>query len=360
MKKVFEDLYLWSVFNEARQLDFNGHLWVRPEGNVLVDPVMMISSDLEQLERLGGVAWMVITNTDHQREAAFFCQRTGAKVLAHTLDAGSLSIPVERSFADGEEIVPGLLALHLRHGKSPGEVALYWPQKKLVLAGDLVVGAPVGRISLLMDEKLQDPPLAALELRKLLALDFAHLLVGDGHAILHQGRERLLECLEERGDIFINKINVDEMEWKPVARAGRISAVGRPAGYQWDDKDIDPLIGARDLGYRLIRLPPGQATFPLHFHHAVEEMAYVMEGQCTLISPRGSFPARQGDFIAFPPGPRGAHKFKNEGSAACVLLVLGNVLPDDMGEYPDSQKVFARPAGVVFRKKDAVGYWEGE
>lgn len=361
MKKVlFDDLYLWSVFNETRQLDFNGHLWVRPEGNVLIDPVAMIPSDLEHLERLGGAAWIAITNTDHERQAAFFRERTGAKIAAHDLDADQLSLPVDRRLADGEELVPGLVALHLHHGKSPGEVALYWPQKKLVLAGDLVVGAPVGRISLLMDEKLQDPPRAALELRKLLALDFVHLLVGDGHAILHQGRERLLECLEERSDIFINKINVDEMEWKPVARAGRISSAGRPAGYQWEDKDIDPLIGARDLGYRLIRLPAGQATFPLHFHHAVEEMAYVVEGECILVSPRGNFPARQGDFIAFPPGPRGAHKFKNEGSTPCVLLVLGNVLPDDVGEYPDSHKIFPRVAGAIFRKQDAVGYWEGE
>ena len=361
MKRIlFDDLYLWSVFNETRQLDFNGHLWVRPEGNVLVDPVPMIPSDLEQLERLGGAAWIVITNGDHERQAAFFRERTGAKIAAHTLDANALSLPVDRQVEDGEEIVPGLVAIHLRHGKSPGELALYWPQKKLVLAGDLVVGGPVGRVSLLMDEKLQDPPRAALELRKVLALDFAHLLVGDGHAILHQGRERLLECLEERGDIFINKINVDEIDWVPVTQSARLSSAGRPAGYQWDDKDIDPRIGARHLGYRLIRLPPGQATFPLHFHHAVEELTYVMEGECTLVSPRGTFPARQGDFIAFPPGPRGAHKFRNEGNATCVLLVLGNVLPDDVGEYPDSQKVFPRVAGAIFRKKDAVGYWEGE
>ena len=32
MKRLlFEDLYCWSIFSELRQLDFNGHLWVRPE-----------------------------------------------------------------------------------------------------------------------------------------------------------------------------------------------------------------------------------------------------------------------------------------------------------------------------------------
>lgn len=38
---VFEDMYCWSVFNDQRQIDFNGHLWVRREGNVLIDPVPM-------------------------------------------------------------------------------------------------------------------------------------------------------------------------------------------------------------------------------------------------------------------------------------------------------------------------------
>ena len=47
MKRIIcDDLYCWSVFSEMRQVDFNGHLWVRPEGNILIDPVPMIDSDL--------------------------------------------------------------------------------------------------------------------------------------------------------------------------------------------------------------------------------------------------------------------------------------------------------------------------
>ena len=84
----------------------------------------------------------------------------------HSEDADALSVSVEQMVEDEEEIVPGLECIHLRYGKSPGELALYWPERKLVLVGDLVVGAPLGRVSLLMDEKLADPPRAALELRK--------------------------------------------------------------------------------------------------------------------------------------------------------------------------------------------------
>ena len=82
MKQVFPDMYCWSVFNEDRQIDFNGHLWVREEGNVLFDPVPMIESDLAQLDRLGGAAWIVVTNRDHEREAGAFRERTGARVIA--------------------------------------------------------------------------------------------------------------------------------------------------------------------------------------------------------------------------------------------------------------------------------------
>ena len=70
MKKImFDDMYCWSVFNEGRQIDFNGHLWVREGGNVLVDPVVMSEEDLKQFDELGGAKWIVITNQDHEREA---------------------------------------------------------------------------------------------------------------------------------------------------------------------------------------------------------------------------------------------------------------------------------------------------
>jgi uncharacterized cupin superfamily protein len=354
MKRVlFEDFYSWSVFNERRQIDFNGHLWVRDEGNVLIDPAAMIESDQQQLDRLGGAAWIVLTNRDHEREAAAFRERTGAKVAAHADDVAEIEVPVDRILSDGEEIVPGLKAIHLRFSKSRGEFALYWPDKRLVLSGDLVVGEPIGRLTLLADEKLEDPPAAALELRKLLALDFDAMLVGDGHSILYDARERLLECLEERRDIYINQVNADQVAW----RAG----LDRE-GYRWESKEIDALIGARGLGYRLIRLPPGKSTFPLHFHHAGEELFVILEGACTLVSPRGDQTVQKGDFLAFPPGPAGTHKFTNDTDEPCVLLAVGDERCPEVCEYPDSEKlnVILRKGSRLFRSGDEVDYFEGE
>ena len=350
MKQVYPDVYCWSVFNEDRQIDFNGHLWVREEGNVLFDPVPMIKSDLAQLDRLGGAAWIVLTNRDHEREAGAFRERTGARVIAPEADAGTLGVSVDRAVGEGE-ILPGLRAVPLEHGKSPGEIALYWPEREVILAGDLVVGAPVGRLSLLADEKLDDAPAAALECRKLLALEFDAILVGDGHSLVTGAREQLLRCLEARTDIHINHIHADEVPWVPGLDRN---------GDRWDTKELDRLVGARRLGYELVRLPPGQSTWPFHLHHFGEEMFLVLEGECTLRSDRGSWTVRAGSCIACPPGPSGTHKFTNESAADCVLLALGENIHHDVYEYPDSDKVGIAATDRFYRRGDYVGYWEGE
>ena len=348
---IFDDIYSWSIFSEMRQIDFNGHLWVRPEGNILIDPVPMIDSDLNQFDQLGGASLIVLTNQDHEREAEFFRKRTGADIVIHEADAAALEVAADRQITDGEEIVPGLRAIHLRYGKSSGEIALYFSEKRAVLSGDLIVGEPIGSLTLIAEEKLENPSKAALELRKILALPFDAILVGDGHSILQDARQRLVECLQRRTDIYINRINIDEIDW--VKRDA-------PEPYDFEDKDIDPLIGAQLLGYRLIRLQPNNASFPMHFHHFSDEMFYVMEGSCTLKTPRGDLTITAGDFIAFPPGEVSAHKIVNTGAEACTVLAVGMNQPHGVSEYPDSNKVFPYVSRRLFRKDDNVSYWDGE
>lgn len=356
MKQIFHDLFCWSVFNERRQIDFNGHLWVREEGNVLIDPVPMISSDLEQLNDFGGAKYIVITNKDHERDTKAFRDRYRAEVVSHCDDASQIETVVDRTIVDGEQIVPGLQAVQLRYGKSDGEIALYFSNKHTIVAGDLLVGAPIGQFSLLMDSVLKDPPAAALELRKLLALDFDAIVVGDGHSVMYDARQRLLECLESRTDVYINRINIDEVEWIPHAPR---------EGYAWGKKEIDALIGARNLGYQLINLPAGEATFPSHWHRYGEELFFVIDGESVLITPRGEVLLRAGDFVAFPPGPSGTHKVLNRGTTTCTLLAVGDHQDNDVAEYPDSDKinvfdVMKSSSAQIFRKTDVVDYWDGE
>jgi glyoxylase-like metal-dependent hydrolase (beta-lactamase superfamily II) len=166
--------------------------------------VAISDSDLDQLLQLGGAAFIVATNRDHARMSAFFRDQTGAEVLAHEDDVASFPFAIDRRLTDGEEVVLGMKVVHLRHGKSPGEIALVWPELRAAFVSDLVWGGPSGSLSFLPDEVLADPPRAALELRKLLAYpEIETILVGDGDSIFGSGRERLLECLVDREDIWV-------------------------------------------------------------------------------------------------------------------------------------------------------------
>ena len=81
-------------------------------------------------------------------------------------------------------------------GKSPGEVALHWPERRILIVGDAVIGNPPGRCGLLREKVMDDPPRLRQSVRKLLALDFDTLLVGDGTPILKGAKERLEELVQ--------------------------------------------------------------------------------------------------------------------------------------------------------------------
>ncbi len=356
---MFDDLYTWSVFDEEKQFDFNGYLWVREEGNILIDPVPMSASDLAQLDELGGAALIVLTNRDHERDAVAFKERTGAQIVAHEADAPLFELVVDRAVADGEEIVPDLGVLHLAHGKSPGEIALIWRGGTAAFIGDYVWGHPIGSLVLGAEPKVAEPAQAALQLRKLLAIpQLDALLLGDGHSILSGARDALVAMLEARRDIYINRINLDEVPWLDEIPWVRKRAWPSDFGYTF--KDIDPLIGARHLGYLVMRLDPGKKAFPLHFHYFEEELGVVLDGTCTMRTSRGNVALRKGDFVAFPPGPNGDHQYINDGAEPCIMLLLSNVVPSDISEYPDSNKVNMRGVRRIFHKEKAVDYWDRE
>jgi glyoxylase-like metal-dependent hydrolase (beta-lactamase superfamily II) len=81
-------------------------------------------------------------------------------------------------------------------GKSPGEIALHWPERKILLVGDAIVGDPPGRCKLLPEKVVDDPARLRESVRALLALDFETLLVGDGEPIPQFAKERLRELVE--------------------------------------------------------------------------------------------------------------------------------------------------------------------
>ncbi len=348
---VVAGVAMWSVWQPDRNLYFNSFFIEHPDGNLAVDPLPLPGEAAEEIARRGGLAWVVVTNRDHERDARRLAQQFAARIAASAADAPLLSGPVDRLLHDGDALADARVVA-LEGLKTSGEFALDFPERGAVLVGDALWGDPAGSLRLMPDEKLGDPAGAALSLRKLWARRPKHLLLGDGACIFGDATAALGACLEARRDVYVNRINADELPW---------SEYKPPAGhdvYAGSTAEIGYLIGARKLGYLLTEIPPGKASCPLHWHTGEEELFLVFEGSATLLTPRGSFALRKGDFIAFPVGPDGAHKIVNETAAPCTLLMLSNFDPDDVCYYPDSHKLAVGPA--ILREGPSLDYFEGE
>jgi hypothetical protein len=185
------NLYGWSGFNEERNLDFHSVFWCGPHGNVAIDPLPQSAHDRRHLATLGGVQEIIVTNSDHVRDAAQLAAETHARVWVPLLECGVLAGLKPMGLTDGDEPVPGLRVLTLHGSKTPGEVALVIEGDTLVI-GDLVRGHRAGRLNLLPDSKLADQAQALASLSRLAALKgIQAVLVGDGWPVFQGGSEAL-------------------------------------------------------------------------------------------------------------------------------------------------------------------------
>jgi len=72
---------------------------------------------------------------------------------------------------------------------------LHWPERKLLIVGDAVIGNPPGHCGLLREKVMDDPARLRQSVRQLLDLDFDALLFGDGASILHDAKLRLRDLV---------------------------------------------------------------------------------------------------------------------------------------------------------------------
>lgn len=182
------DLFSWSTFDAERNVDFHGLAWVRPDGNVLIDPLPMSEHDLRHLESLGGAAWIVVTNSDHTRDAHGLAARFGAKICGPVQEKGVFE--ADRWLGDGDVVVPGLVAVELSGSKTPGELALLLEERTLI-TGDLVRAHRAGSLMLLPDAKIKDKAAAIESVRRLVGLGPDAVLVGDGWQVFAGGTQLL-------------------------------------------------------------------------------------------------------------------------------------------------------------------------
>ncbi|HTQ24202.1 MAG TPA: MBL fold metallo-hydrolase [Candidatus Binataceae bacterium] len=199
METIAADIRTWHWFSTPHGYDFNGLLVPHPTGNVCIDPVEPAAADLEEIIR-ACPARILLTNRNHVRAANLIRERTGARVAIHPADAGyarSQGAAIDDELRTSERVGP-FVVIGVP-GKSPGEVALHWPERRILVVGDAVIGNPPGRCGLLREQVMDDPARLRESVRALLAIDFDTLLVGDGVSVMNGAKERLGELVATFG-----------------------------------------------------------------------------------------------------------------------------------------------------------------
>ena len=192
LREILPDVFSWPWFSERHGYDFNGYLFRHPSGNVAVDPVEISDPVLDELAELG-VARIAITNRNHTRDSRRLRERCAARVAIHPADAAHATTQgatIDEELQVGERIGPFVVLA--AEGKSPGEVALHWPARRILVVGDACVGKPPGACALLPESVMDDPATLRRSLTRLArTVDFDVLLVGDGAPILTGARAAL-------------------------------------------------------------------------------------------------------------------------------------------------------------------------
>ncbi|MBO0766366.1 MAG: cupin domain-containing protein [Hyphomicrobiaceae bacterium] len=158
---------------------------------------------------------------------------------------------------------------------------------------------------------------------------------------------------------------------KPVLNIADVPLMERGNGDRFAVKwgRMGPHIGSTKLGCALHVVPPGKRAFPLHRHHVIEELFYVVSGVGEYRWGDETFSVRAGDVIGAPAGAR-PHQLVNTGSEDLRYLGISTIGAVDICEYPDSGKVaaaagiwnadFATATFTGIGRIQPADYWDGE
>ena len=134
-------------------------------------------------------------------------------------------------------------------------------------------------------------------------------------------------------------------------------------------KQLGEAADARDLGVSLYELPPGERSWPYHYHTGNEEAIYVLAGEGLLVLDGDEHAVEAGHFAVFPSDESGGHRVVNDSDGPLRYLAVSTMNDPDVTVYPEMDKigVFAgsppggrgeRSLHGYYDREATVDYWE--
>lgn len=113
------------------------------------------------------------------------------------------------------------------------------------------------------------------------------------------------------------------------------------------NKSLGDATGLTGLGIHIIEVAPGAETTEYHVHHFEDEAVYILSGTGTATIGEADHAIAAGDFIGYRKQGL-AHTIVNTGTQTLRILVIGQRLPHDVGDYPHQGQRIYRNEGLAW------------
>ena len=203
MEEIAPGIHHWTAHHEGIDRTVHSYALVVDGSVSLVDP-MLPPEGLDAIRDGLEPQRILLTNRHHLRDSERFVHEFGCTVLCH--EAGLHEFgegdPEVRGFAFGDEVAPGIVALEVG-AITPEETALHARPLRAVALADVLIDVGNG-LQFVPDFLLGDDPESErremLEsLRRLLDVDFDHLLLAHGNPVVGDGKRALADFVSGTG-----------------------------------------------------------------------------------------------------------------------------------------------------------------
>jgi glyoxylase-like metal-dependent hydrolase (beta-lactamase superfamily II) len=184
-------LSAWHGYDPSVKADLYSTCLLTSDGAYLVDPILLRREALDQLVDSGGVAGVIVTNSNHYRACAQFAEQFSAPIFAHRGTSLDKMPGESRNVADGNEICDGLRVIGIE-GAVPGEIVLHYaPHGGTLIVGDALINFEPYGFTFLPGKYCTSQKDMRRSLRKLLVYKAERILFAHGTPILSGAIDRL-------------------------------------------------------------------------------------------------------------------------------------------------------------------------
>ena len=182
---------IWYTYDPTVKAELFSTAFLAGNDLTLIDPIALPPAHRAELDSIGRVARIVVTNANHLRDTLNFTY--SAPIFAPP----ELNAEVIHNHVLSDGLQVGSLQAIKVEGAAPGEFALYHAKDGgTLIVGDALINFEPHGFGLLPKKYCSSQKQMIRSLRRLLDFDFDCIFFAHGHPIMTRGRDRLALLLD--------------------------------------------------------------------------------------------------------------------------------------------------------------------